>query len=78
MIEKFINLLAKDWRIGIIAVLIFAIYQLFNLYNYDKISESEQRRQCEIEKKELQKKLDSANTTILQIYQLKSIKNDTI
>ena len=77
MIEKFISLLAKDWRIGIIAVLIFAIWQLFGLYNSDKVMDIEEKKNCEIEKKELQKKLDSANNAILSIYQLKSMKNDT-
>jgi hypothetical protein len=77
MIEKFISLLAKDWRIGIIAVLIFAIWQLFGLYNSDKVMDIEEKKNCEVEKRELQKKLDSANNAILSIYQLKSIKNDT-
>jgi hypothetical protein len=77
MIEKFISLLAKDWRIGIIAVLIIAIWQLFALYDKDKVMDIEEKKNCESEKKELQKKLDSANSTILSIYQLKSLKNDT-
>jgi hypothetical protein len=77
MIEKFISLLAKDWRIGIIAVLIFAIWQLFGLYNNDKVMDIEEKKNCEVEKRELQKKLDSANNAILSIYQLKSMKNDT-
>jgi hypothetical protein len=77
MLEKFISLLAKDWRIGIIAVLIFAIWQLFGLYNSDKVMDIEEKKNCEIEKKELQKKLDSANSTILSIYQLNALKNDT-
>jgi|688.fasta_scaffold949371_1 hypothetical protein len=77
MIEKFISLLAKDWRIGIIAVLIFAIWQLFGLYNSDKVMDIEEKKNCEVEKRELQKKLDSANNAILSIYQLKSMKNDT-
>lgn len=77
MIEKIVSLLARDWRIGIIAVLLFAIYQLFGYYNADKLSETERNKQCESEKKEIQKKLDSANLTILQIYQLNALKNDT-
>lgn len=77
MLDTLISIIKKDYKM---AMLIITMYALYELSSYMKtfIDKNNQKLDgCEEEKKEMQKKLDSANTTILHIYQLKSIKNDT-
>ena len=77
MLEKILQLLQKDIKIAMLAVLLFVLYHL-SLYLKTFIDkEGTEKAKCEEKVERLEKQNDSANSVIINLLKLNQMRNDT-
>ena len=78
MLEKILQLLQKDIKIAMLAILLFVLYHL-SLYLKTFIDkEGIEKNNCEQKVQVLERQKDSANTLIIELLKLNQMRHDSI